>query len=63
MIFEASTTSTGAEGPEYFMLRLKVEKEFGYTHAVKIGDDLKISGTVSMDDNGTPQLPVIWNSK
>jgi len=37
---------------EYFNLRPKVEKEYGYTHAVKIGDDLKISGAVSMDDAG-----------
>ena len=36
----------------YFNLRPKVEKEYGYTHAVKIGDDIKISGAVSMDDNG-----------
>ena len=37
---------------EYFNLRPKVEKDYGYTHAVKIGDDIKISGAVSMDDNG-----------
>ena len=38
--------------PEYFNLRPKVEKEYGYTHAVRIGDHLKISGAVSMDDEG-----------
>lgn len=38
--------------PEYFNLRPKLEKEYGYTHAVKIGDDLKISGAVSMNDSG-----------
>jgi enamine deaminase RidA (YjgF/YER057c/UK114 family) len=37
---------------EYFNLRPKLEKEYGYTHAVKIGDDVKISGAVSMDDSG-----------
>lgn len=37
---------------EYFMLRPEVEKAYGYTHAVRIGDDLKISGAVSMDDKG-----------
>ena len=37
---------------DYFNLRPKVEKEYGYTHAVRIGDDIKISGAVSMDDNG-----------
>ena len=29
-----------------------MEKDYGYTHAVKIGDDLKISGAVSMTDSG-----------
>jgi enamine deaminase RidA (YjgF/YER057c/UK114 family) len=40
--------------PEYFMLRPEVEKAYGYTHAIKIGDDIKISGAVSMDDEGNP---------
>lgn len=43
-----------AEAPEYFMLRPEVEKAYGYTHAVKIGNDIKISGAVSMDDEGNP---------
>jgi len=38
--------------PEYFSLRPEIEKAYGYTHAVKIGDDLKISGAVSMDKEG-----------
>ena len=42
------------EMPEYFLLRPEVEKAYGYTHAVKIGDDIKISGAVSMDDEGNP---------
>ncbi|HMU46970.1 MAG TPA: RidA family protein [Chitinophagaceae bacterium] len=42
---------------EYFLLRPKLEKEYGYSHAVKIGDDLKISGAVSMDDNGVIVAP------
>ncbi len=42
------------ESPEYFALRPEVEKAFGYTHAVKIGNDIKISGAVSMDDAGNP---------
>lgn len=42
------------ETPEYFYLRPEVEKEYGYTHAVKIGNDIKISGAVSMDDEGNP---------
>lgn len=42
------------EKPEYFMLRPEVEKAYGYTHAVRIGNDIKISGAVSMDDQGNP---------
>ena len=40
--------------PEYFLLRPEVEKAYGYSHAVKIGDEIKISGAVSMDDKGNP---------
>jgi enamine deaminase RidA (YjgF/YER057c/UK114 family) len=40
--------------PKYFLLRPEVEKAYGYTHAVEIGDDIKISGAVSMDDEGNP---------
>ncbi len=42
---------------EYFSLRPKLEKEYGYTHAVRIGDDLKISGAVSMNDSGIIVAP------
>lgn len=42
------------EVPEYFSLRPETEKAYGYTHAVKIGNDIKISGAVSMDDAGAP---------
>jgi len=42
------------EKPEYFQLRPEVEMAYGYTHAVKIGNDIKISGAVSMDDAGNP---------
>jgi 2-iminobutanoate/2-iminopropanoate deaminase len=42
------------ETPEYFHLRPEVEKSFGYTHAVRIGDAIRISGAVSMDDEGNP---------
>ena len=42
------------EAPDYFLLRPEVEKSYGYSHAVKIGDGIKISGAVSMDDAGTP---------
>ena len=40
--------------PEYFLLRPDVEKAYGYSHAVKIGNSIKISGAVSMDDEGKP---------
>jgi enamine deaminase RidA (YjgF/YER057c/UK114 family) len=36
------------------MLRPEVEKAYGYTHAVRVGTDIKISGAVSMDDQGNP---------
>jgi len=42
------------EAAEYFLLRPDVEKAYGYSHAVKIGGELKISGAVSMDDEGNP---------
>lgn len=40
--------------PEYFLLRPEIEKAYGYSHAVKIGNHIKISGAVSMDDKGNP---------
>ena len=43
-----------ADTPEYFQLRPEVEKAYGYTHAVKVGSSIKISGAVSMDAAGTP---------
>ena len=46
--------SQDAEVPDYFLLRPDVEKSYGYTHAIKIGNDIKISGAVSMDDEGNP---------
>lgn len=50
----AQEAPAAAEAPEYFLLRPDVEKAYGYSHAVKIGDDIKISGAVSMDDAGNP---------
>ncbi len=50
----AQETSPMAATPEYFLLRPEVEKAYGYTHAIKIGGDIKISGAVSMDDEGNP---------
>lgn len=51
---ENSNNQAKPETPEYFSLRPEVEKAYGYTHAVKIGNDIKISGAVSMDDAGNP---------
>lgn len=42
------------ETPDYFLLRPEVEKAYGYSHAVKIGNSIKVSGAVSMDDEGNP---------
>jgi len=47
-------TIVQAEELEYFLLRPEVEKAYGYSHAVKIGNEIKISGAVSMDDAGNP---------
>ena len=46
------STATTTENPEYFNLRPALEKQYGYTHAVKIGNELIISGAVSMTDSG-----------
>lgn len=35
-------------------MRLELEKTYGYTHAVRVGERIAISGTVSMDDAGNP---------
>lgn len=45
-------TAAKNDSPDYYMLRPYVEKLYGYTHALRIGDDIKISGAVSMDDSG-----------
>lgn len=43
-----------AEGREYYRLRPEVEQAHGYTHAVRVGDDIRVSGAVSMDAQGKP---------
>ncbi|MFC1719896.1 RidA family protein [Pseudomonadota bacterium] len=50
----ADSGATSGEAVDWFLLRPGVEKAYGYSHAVKIGDDIKISGAVSMDDAGNP---------
>ena len=49
---QKKTTKVDTDKPEWFMLRPEVEKQYGYTHAVRIGSELIISGAVSMDDKG-----------
>lgn len=48
----------GCSGPgatrDAFHLRPEVEAAYGYTHAIRVGDDIKISGAVSMDAAGSP---------
>ena len=51
---EPAIKSAMVETPEYFNLRPDAEKSYGYSHAVKIGNDIKVSGAVSMDDKGIP---------
>lgn len=54
---EKEIETATAKTPEYFLLRPEVEKSYGYSHAVKIGNDIKISGAVSMDDKGNLTAP------
>ncbi len=54
---EKKEAAAQADTLEYFLLRPEVEKSYGYSHAVRIGDDLKISGAVSMDEKGNLTAP------
>jgi enamine deaminase RidA (YjgF/YER057c/UK114 family) len=54
---EVQNTAVHNDRPETFALRPAVEKEYGYIHAMRIGNDLKISGAVSMDDKGILVAP------
>lgn len=51
---QTAENSPNTEAREYFYLRAEVEKAFGYTHAVRVGNLVKISGAVSMDSEGNP---------
>ena len=44
----------GSTKLSYFNLRPVLEKSYGYTHAIKVGDIIKVSGAVSMDEEGNP---------
>jgi len=43
--------------PEFFLFRPELEKTYGYSHAVKIGNEIRISGAVSMDSAGNLIAP------
>ncbi|MDX1463858.1 MAG: RidA family protein [Marinirhabdus sp.] len=51
---EDQAVTVAPEKPAYFQLRPEVEKAYGYSHAVKIGNRITVSGAVSMDDEGNP---------
>ena len=53
-VAQAVEAQATREEREYFYLRPSVEKAFGYTHAVRVGNLVKISGAVSMDSEGNP---------
>ncbi|NML38935.1 RidA family protein [Chitinophaga sp. G-6-1-13] len=40
--------------PEYFLLRPELEKMYGYTQAVRVGNIVKVGGVISIDDKGNP---------
>ncbi len=39
---------------DYFLLRPELEKAYGYTHAIRVGDSVRVSGALSMDEEGNP---------
>ena len=52
--YEKEEVIIKSDQPEYYLLRPEIEKAYGYSHAVKIGNSIKVSGAVSMDDGGNP---------
>ncbi len=55
---ESSPTNTStvkieqSEKPDYFQLRPDLEKMYGYTQAVRVGNLVKIGGVISLDEKG-----------
>jgi 2-iminobutanoate/2-iminopropanoate deaminase len=47
-------SSSRSDAFDAFKLRPQVEDAYGYTHAIRVGDRIMISGAVSMDDEGKP---------
>ena len=56
-VSEKEIKSPQTDTAGYFNLRPELEKNYGYSHAVKIGHDLRISGAVSMNDSGIIVAP------
>lgn len=50
-------TRSSHDTPEYYLFRPAVEKAYGYAHAVRVGDHIKFSGAVSMNDQGELVTP------
>ncbi|MFC2187570.1 RidA family protein [Fulvivirgaceae bacterium LMO-SS25] len=51
---ETTVIAVKSEEPEYFLLRPELEKMYGYTQAVRVGNLVKIGGVISIDDKGSP---------
>lgn len=49
---ETSREVIKSEKPEYFLLRPDLEKMYGYTQAVRIGNIVKVGGVISIDNSG-----------
>lgn len=54
---EKKETVEESAKPEFYLYRPELEKTYGYSHAVKIGNVIKISGAVSMDSVGNLLAP------
>lgn len=57
VVVSGCATRSTHEVPEYYLFRPAVEKAYGYAHAVRIGDHVRISGAVSMNDQGELVAP------
>ena len=56
-VFEKNSETTNIEAtqqekPDYFLLRPELEKMYGYTQAVRVGNIVKIGGVISIDEKG-----------
>ena len=54
LAFGCSAPAAEHGAPEFFHLRPEVEAAYGYSHAIRVGDTIHVSGAVSMDDQGNP---------